>query len=218
MTNNSNNCNNAISVSNKVSCKTRFSRFHYCPALRKTNLVSYLFLEVSYPLWNIIRTLNFYIFSKYMFNGSWSIHVNIRNQIGPGYSTWLMGYSRMFCVGLVTPFVLPFQCFGQVINNILCTVCHIVFLTILNGHTRVNFFMIYYGICSICVHVESVLVALVSTLHSLRLSVNDYITTTICMMELYLMIHVSWLTCKIIWRKIKTPHDDVLWENSKHTQ
>ena len=175
--------------------------------------MSYLFLEVSYPMWNITRTVNFYLFSKYLFNGSWSVHINIKHQIGPGYSTWLMGYSRMLCVGVVTPFILPFQCFEQVINNILCTVCHIAFLTILNGHTRVNFFMIYYGACSICVHAESTLVALASTLHSLRLTMNDHVTTIICIMELYLMIHVSWLTCKIIWRKIKAPHEDVLWEN-----
>ena len=190
-----------------------FNRFHFCPSLRKTNMISYLFLEISYPLWNIIRTINFYLFSKYLFDGSWSIHIDIKNQIGPGYRTWLMGYFRMLCIGLVTPFVLPFQCSGQVINNIVCPVCHAAFLTIFNGHTRVNFFMIYYGICFIFVHAESTLVALVSTLHSLRLTVNDYVTTIICIMELYLMIYVSWFTCKIIWRKINAPNEDFLWES-----
>lgn len=163
-------------------------------------------------MWNIARTAHFFLLSKYLFHGSWKIHTDVRRLIGPGYNTWLMGYSRMLCVGLVTPLVVPFQCVEQVINNVLCTLSHIAFLVILNGHSRMNFFMIYYGVCCIVVHVESTLVALTSALHSLRLTVNDYVTTVICMMELYLMLHVSWLTCKIIWRKIKMPQEDVLWE------
>lgn len=186
--------------------------------MRSIDLKSYLFLEVSYSLWNILRTLCFFLFSKCMFSGSWTITMNIKTQIGPWYNTWLMGYARMLIVGLVTPFVLPFQCMWQVINNTLCPVSHIAFLTILNGHKRSNFFLVYYGICSIIVHMESVLVALVATLHSLRVSVNDHVSLMLCMIELYLVLNVSWKTCKLTWRKIKSPNEDVLWETCSHSE
>lgn len=175
---------------------------------------SYLFLEISYSLWNIARTVSFYLFSKYYFPGVWNIEINVKGQIGPGYTSWLMGYGRMMCVGLITPYILPFQCYEQVINNVLSTLCHVAFLIILNGHTRANFFLIYFGVCSIVVHIGSTLVALTSTLHSLRLIVNDFVTTVICMMELYLLIQVSLLSCKLILRKLKTPSEDVLWKQN----
>lgn len=83
----------------------------------------------------------------------------------------------------------------------------------LNGYHRRTALMVYHTLCTVAMNAQSVLVAVYNMYRNLQTQGNDYITTLLYIIELYLMLLVLADSSARVINKVKNPELDIMSEN-----
>ena len=177
-----------------------------------TSLVAY---NVPFPLtrfvalwWSPFQLFCFFLYSYFARKATWTVSTNYPKVIR---SDWFSSNIYLLVLALIVPFS-PHPQFCSLYfatNNVLCTVCNVLFIVILDKHKAVTRYILFLSICVICAYVESDIVALVYyTLNSTG-SLVDVKLTALRTAAIGLTLSVSLNSSMHIIRKLWKPQESL---------
>ena len=125
-------------------------------------------LDYFVPLWwSSLRVFCFFLYSSSVCKTTWTVPTNSSKLIR---SDWFASNMYSFILGLVVPYC-SFSLLGALeiestylfayfaTYNMVCTICNLLFIIILNKHKFVTRYVFYISVCMICAYIESDIVA-----------------------------------------------------------
>jgi len=113
--------------------------------------------------WSPIQIFCFFLYSRFACKTTWTIQNNFSKLIR---SDWFSSNVYLLILGVVLPFCSSgdmsfldsvFDYFAS--YNMICTICNVLFVLILNKHKFVTRYVFYISVCMICAYIESDIVA-----------------------------------------------------------
>ena len=162
-------------------------------------------------LWSPLQVMFFLIYSKVKCGKTWIIHEDIFKIIR---CSWFKTSVLLLTFGFVTPlcdtvnqfaFVVP----GYITINTFTTASNILFLLVLNRHSKCTLFVFYAGVCMIFAYIEtSVVVVIYFMLNSVG-SLDDLRTTALRTIEISTALGFSFQTSLHIIHKLRKPQQSL---------
>ena len=119
-----------------------------------------LFFDSFLPLWWSPLQIFFFLYSRYACKTTWTVPTNFSKLIR---SDWFASNMYLLILGVVVPYcssgdyLVLFSYFTS--YNTVCTICNVLFITILNKHKFVTRYVFYISVCMIFAYIESDIVA-----------------------------------------------------------
>ena len=169
------------------------------------NGLSIPYLDTVWPLFQIFC---FFVYSRLACKITWTIQNEFSKLIR---SDWFASNIYLLGLGVVVPYcslTVPFYCFAT--NNIMCTVCNMLFIFILNKHKVVTRYVFYISICMICAYIESDVVAVFYFAQNSQGSfIGDIKLTALRTVAIGLTLTVSLNSSMHIFRKLVKPRESL---------
>ena len=126
-------------------------------------------------------------------------------------SDWFSSNIYLLVLALIVPFspYLHFCSLYFATNNVLCTVCNVLFIVILDKHKAVTRYILFLSVCVICAYIESDIVALVYYILNSTGSLVDVKLTALRTAAIGLTLSVSLNSSMHIIRKLWKPQESL---------
>ena len=176
-------------------------------------LPRYLFID-----WPTFQIFCFLLYSRFACKVTWTIQNDFSKLIR---SDWFASNIYLLVLGVVVPYCSltnltddPKQSWATefsfyVTYNIMCTVCNMLFIFILNKHKFVTRYVFYMSICMICAYIESDIVAVFYFAQNSQGSLGDIKLTALRTVAIGLTLTVSLNSSMHIFRKLVKPPESL---------
>ena len=111
--------------------------------------------------WSPFQLFCFFLYSYFARKATWTVSTNFPKVIR---SDWFSSNIYLLVLAVIVPYSQPHPQFFSLYfatNNVLCTVCNVLFIVILDKHKAVTRYILFLSVCVICAYLESDIVALV---------------------------------------------------------
>ena len=199
---------------NPFKCKNVSGERIVIPMENATVMVAY---NVHFPLtrfvalwWSPFQLFCFFLYSYFARKATWTVSTNYPKVIR---SDWFSSNIYLLVLALIIPFslhpesVCSLQYFAT--NNVLCTVCNVLFIVILDKHKAVTRYILFLSICVICAYIESDIVALVYYILNSTGSLVDVNLTALRTAAIGLTLSISFNSSMHIIRKLWKPQESL---------
>ena len=160
--------------------------------------------------WSPFQLFCFFLYSYFARKATWTVSTNYPKVIR---SDWFSSNIYLLVLALIIPFSLHPEsvCSLQyfVTNNVLCTVCNVLFIVILDKHKAVSPYILFLSACVICAYVESDIAALVYYILNSTDSLVDIKLTALLTAAIGLTLSVSLNSSMHIIRKLWKPQESL---------
>ena len=177
-----------------------------------TVMVAY---NVHFPLtrfvalwWSPFQLFCFFLYSYFARKATWTVSTNYPKVIR---SDWFSSNIYLLVLALIVPYS-PYPHFCSLYfatNNVLCTVCNVLFIVILDKHKAVTRYILFLSICVICAYIESDIVALVYYILNSTGSLVDVKLTALRTAAIGLTLSISFNSSMHIIRKLWKPQESL---------
>ena len=122
--------------------------------------LSYIFDSFLPLLWSPLQIFCFFLYSTFACRTTWTVPANFSKLIR---SDWFASNMYLLILDVVVPYcsftmaTIKFPYFAA--YNMVCTICNLLFIIILNKHKFVTIYVFYISVCMICAYIESDIVA-----------------------------------------------------------
>ena len=166
---------------------------------KDTPVGSIIVLLLTVLLWSPIQIFCFLLYSRLASTSTWVIPINFLKLIR---SAWFASNISLLVLAVVVPFCTSLHNFGFFAPyNIVCTVCNMLFIIILNKHNFVTRYVFYISVCMIFAYVESSIVAVFYFILNSEGSLNNLKLTALRTVAIGLSLKVSFSSSMhIIWK------------------
>ena len=160
--------------------------------------------------WSPFQLFCFFLYSYFAGKATWTVSTNYPKVIR---SDWFSSNIYLLVLALIIPFslhpesVCSLQYFAT--NNVLCTVCNVLFIVILDKHKAVSPYILFLSACVICAYVESDIAALVYYILNSTDSLVDIKLTALLTAAIGLTLSVSLNSSMHIIRKLWKPQESL---------
>ena len=160
--------------------------------------------------WSPFQLFCFFLYSYFARKATWTVSTNYPKVIR---SDWFSSNIYLLVLALIIPFslhpesVCSLQYFAT--NNVLCTVCNVLFIVILDKHKAVTPYILFLSACVICAYVESDIAALVYYILNSTDSLVDIKLTALLTAAIGLTLSVSLNSSMHIIRKLWKPQESL---------
>ena len=160
--------------------------------------------------WSPFQLFCFFLYSYFARKATWTVSTNYPKVIR---SDWFSSNIYLLVLALIIPFslhpesVCSLQYFAT--NNVLCTVCNVLFIVILDKHKAVSPYILFLSACVICAYVESDIAALVYYILNSTDSLVDIKLTALLTAAIGLTLSVSLNSSMHIIRKLWKPQESL---------
>ena len=163
--------------------------------------------------WSPFQLFCFFLYSYFARKATWTVSTNYPKVIR---SDWFSSNIYLLVLALIVPYSRPHPQFSTefcslyfATNNVLCTVCNVLFIVILDKHKAVTRYILFLSVCVICAYLESDIVALVYyTLNSTG-SLVDVKLTALRTAAIGLTLSISFNSSMHIIRKLWKPQESL---------
>ena len=160
--------------------------------------------------WSPFQLFCFFLYSYFACKATWTVSTNYPKVIR---SDWFSSNIYLLVLALIIPFSLDLQsvCSLQYFatNNVVCTMCNVLFIVIVDKHKAVTRYILFLSVCVICAYIESDIVALVYYILNSIGSLVDIKLTALLTAAISLTLTVS-LNCSMhIIRKLWKPQESL---------
>ena len=154
--------------------------------------------------WSPFQLFCFFLYSYFARKATWTVSTNYPKVIR---SDWFSSNIYLLVLGVIVPYSQPDpqRCFCSLYfatNNVLCTVCNVLFIVILDKHKAVTPYILFLSACVICAYVESDIAALVYYILNSTSSLVDVKLTALLTAAIGLTLSVSLNSSLHIIRKL----------------
>ena len=160
--------------------------------------------------WSPFQLFCFFLYSYFARKATWTVSTNYPKVIR---SDWFSSNIYLLVLALIIPFSLhpesvsSLQYFAT--NNVLCTVCNVLFIVVLDKHKAVSPYILFLSACVICAYVESDIAALVYYILNSTDSLVDIKLTALLTAAIGLTLSVSLNSSMHIIRKLWKPQESL---------
>ena len=158
--------------------------------------------------WSPFQLFCFFLYSYFARKTTWTVLSNYPKVIR---SDWFSSNIYLLVLALVVPYS-PYPHFCSLYfatNNVLCTVCNVLFIVILDKHKAVTRYILFLSICVICAYIESDIVALVYYILNSTGSLVDVKLTALRTAAIGLTLSISFNSSMHIIRKLWKPQESL---------
>ena len=158
--------------------------------------------------WSPFQLFCFFLYSYFARKTTWTVLSNYPKVIR---SDWFSSNIYLLVLALVVPFS-PYPHFCSLFfatNNVLCTVCNVLFIVILDKHKAVTRYILFLSVCVICAYLESDIVALVYYILNSTGSLVDVKLTALRTAAISYTLSVSFNSSMHIIRKLWKPQESL---------
>ena len=151
--------------------------------------------------WSPFQLFCFFFYSYFARKATWTVSTNYPKVIR---SDWFSSNIYLLVLALIVPYS-PYPQASSLYfatNNVLCTVCNVLFIVILDKHKAVTRYILFLSICVICAYIESDIVALVYYILNPTDSLVDVKLTALRTAAIGLTLSVSFNSSMHIIRKL----------------
>ena len=174
-------------------------------------LLVYSFL----PLWwSTLRIFCFFLYSRFACKNTWTVPSNSSKLIR---SDWFASNMYLLILGVVVPYCsftldelyyfILFVYFAT--YNMVCTICNLLFIIILNKHKFLTRYVFYISVCMICAYIESDIVAVYYFMMNSEGSLTNLKLTALRTVAIGLTLTLSLSSSMHIIRKLTKPQESL---------
>ena len=161
--------------------------------------------------WSPFQLFCFFLYSYFARKATWTVSTNYPKVIR---SDWFSSNIYLLVLGVIVPYSQPhpqrfFCSLYFATNNVLCTVCNVLFIVILDKHKAVSPYILFLSACVICAYVESDIAALVYYILNSTDSLVDIKLTALLTAAIGLTLSVSLNSSMHIIRKLWKPQESL---------
>ena len=161
--------------------------------------------------WSPFQLFCFFLYSYFARKATWTVSTNYPKVIR---SDWFSSNIYLLVLGVIVPYSQPhpqrfFCSLYFATNNVLCTVCNVLFIVILDKHKAVSRYILFLSACVICAYVESDIAALVYYILNSTDSLVDIKLTALLTAAIGLTLSVSLNSSMHIIRKLWKPQESL---------
>ena len=161
--------------------------------------------------WSPFQLFCFFLYSYFARKATWTVSTNYPKVIR---SDWFSSNIYLLVLGIIVPYSQPhpqrfFCSLYFATNNVLCTVCNVLFIVILDKHKAVSPYILFLSACVICAYVESDIAALVYYILNSTDSLVDIKLTALLTAAIGLTLSVSLNSSMHIIRKLWKPQESL---------
>ena len=161
--------------------------------------------------WSPFQLFCFFLYSYFARKATWTVSTNYPKVIR---SDWFSSNIYLLVLGVIVPYSQPhpqlfFCSLYFATNNVLCTVCNVLFIVILDKHKAVTRYILFLSVCVICAYIESDIVALVYYIHNSTGSLVDVKLTALRTAAIGLTLSISFNSSMHIIRKLWKPQESL---------
>ena len=180
--------------------------------------IGVIILDFFLPLWwSPLQIFCFFLYSSSACKTTWTVPTNSSKLIR---SDWFASNLYLFLLGVVVPYCsLSPQVISYVavtvslayfaIFNMVCTVCNLLFIIILNKHEFVTRYVFYISVCMICAYIESAIVAVYYFVMNSEGSLANLKLTALRTVAIGLTLTLSFSSSMHIIRKVTKPRESL---------
>jgi len=167
------------------------------------------------PLWwPSLRIFCFFLYSRFACKTTWTVPSNSSKLIR---SDWFASNTYLFILSVVVPYcsftmtdILNTYLFSYfAAYNMVCTICNVLFVIILNKHKFVTRYVFYISVCMICAYIESDIVAVFYFIMNSEGSLANLKLTALRTVAIGLTLTLSFSTSMHIIRKLTKPQESL---------
>ena len=171
--------------------------------------------NVPFPLtrfvalwWSPFQLFCFFLYSYFARKATWTVLSNYPKVIR---SDWFSSNIYLLVLALIVPYSPHPQLTSLYFatNNVLCTVCNVLFIVILDKHKAVTRYILFLSVCVICAYIESDIVALVYYILNSTGSLVDVKLTALRTAAIGYTLSVSFNSSMHIIRKLWKPQESL---------
>ena len=159
--------------------------------------------------WSPFQLFCFFLYSYFARKATWTVSTNYSKVIR---SDWFSSNIYLLVLALIVPYSRPHPQFCSLYfatNNVLCTVCNVLFIVILDKHKAVTRYILFVSVCVICAYIESDIVALVYYILNSTGSLVDIKLTALLTAAIGLTLSTSLNSSMHIIRKLWKPQESL---------
>ena len=161
--------------------------------------------------WSPFQLFCFFLYSYFARKATWTVSTNYPKVIR---SDWFSSNIYLLVLGVIVPYSQPHPqrlvcSLYFATNNVLCTVCNVLFIVILDKHKAVSPYILFLSACVICAYVESDIAALVYYILNSTDSLVDIKLTALLTAAIGLTLSVSLNSSMHIIRKLWKPQESL---------
>ena len=161
--------------------------------------------------WLPIQIFCFFLYSRFACETTWTVQTNFSKLIR---SDWFSSNVYLLILGVVVPFCSSgdsLDLFGYFTSyNLVCTICNVLFVLILNKHKFVTRYVFYISVCMIFAYIESDIVAVFYFMMNSKGSLINLKLTALRTVAIGLTLSLSFSTSMHIVRKLIKPRQSLL--------
>ena len=161
--------------------------------------------------WLPIQIFCFFLYSRLACETTWTVQTNFSKLIR---SDWFSSNVYLLILGVVVPFCSSGDSLGSFIYftsyNLVCTICNVLFVLILNKHKFVTRYVFYISVCMICAYIESDIVAVFYFMMNSKGSLINLKLTALRTVAIGLTLTLSFSSSMHIIRKLTKPRESLL--------
>ena len=159
--------------------------------------------------WSPFQIFCFFLYSRYACKTTWTVPTNFSKLIR---SDWFASNMYLLILGLVVPYCSSsmsslFAYFAT--YNMVCTICNLLLIIILNKHKFVTRYVFYISVCMICAYIESDIVAVFYFMLNSQGSLVNLKLTALRTVAIGLTLTLSFSTSMHIVRKLTKPRESL---------
>ena len=167
------------------------------------------------PLWwSTLRIFCFFLYSRFACKNTWTVPSNSSKLIR---SDWFASNMYLLIFGVVVPYCsftlgdhyhfILFVYFAT--YNMVCTICNLLFIIILNKHKFLTRYVFYISVCMICAYIESDIVAVYYFMMNSEGSLTNLKLTALRTVAIGLTLTLSLSSSMHIIRKLTKPQESL---------
>ena len=171
------------------------------------------FLYIVLLLWSPLQIFCFLLYSRLACTTTWVVPINVLRLIR---SEWFASNISLLVLAVVVPLCTSLDAFSFFATyNIVCTVCNMLFIFILNKHNFVTRYVFYISVCMIFAYLESSIVAVFYFVLNSQGSLDNLKLTALRTVAIGLTLKVSFSSSiHIVW-KLNKPTKSLFEELSE---
>ena len=159
--------------------------------------------------WSPFQLFCFFLYSYFARKATWTVSTNFPKVIR---SDWFSSNIYLLVLAVIVPYSQPHPQFFSLYfatNNVLCTVCNVLFIVILDKHKAVTRYILFLSVCVICAYLESDIVALVYYILNSTGSLVDVKLTALRTAAISYTLSVSFNSSMHTIRKLWKPQESL---------
>ena len=161
--------------------------------------------------WSPLQIFCFFLYSRFACKTTWTVPTNFSKLIR---SDWFASNVYLLILGVVVPYcslnMSPFSFAYYTTYNMVCTICNVLFIIILNKHKFVTSYVLFISVCMICAYIESDIVAVFYFMLNSEGSLENLKLTALRTVAIGLTLTLSFSTSTHIIRKLTKPRESLL--------